>query len=46
MVFAGHSGLVRNLCFDGNRIVSASYDQTIRVWDIKYVSTNDPMIFN
>lgn len=31
----GHTDLVRTLNFDNDRIVSASYDQSIRVWDIK-----------
>lgn len=35
MVFEGHTGLVRNLRFDGDKVVSASYDRSIRVWDIK-----------
>lgn len=31
----GHEGLVRALDLDGDKIVSASYDKSIRVWDIK-----------
>jgi F-box and WD-40 domain protein 1/11 len=30
----GHTGLVRSLHFDKDKIVSGSYDQSIRVWDI------------
>ncbi|KAI8339290.1 WD40-repeat-containing domain protein [Blakeslea trispora] len=30
----GHTGLVRSLYFDKTKIVSGSYDQSIRVWDI------------
>ncbi len=35
MVLAGHAGGVASLAFspDGTRIVSASYDRTLRVWD-------------
>lgn len=31
----GHTDLVRTLHFNGDRIVSASYDLSIRVWDIR-----------
>lgn len=31
----GHTGLVRALHFDQDKIVSGSYDQSIRVWDIR-----------
>ncbi|KAJ7459975.1 hypothetical protein B0H11DRAFT_2242209 [Mycena galericulata] len=33
--FNGHTGGVRSVCFspDGGRIVSCSYDKTIRIWD-------------
>ena len=31
----GHTDLVRSLSIDQDRIVSAGYDQTIRVWNIK-----------
>jgi WD40 repeat protein len=34
-VLLGHTDLVRTLNFDQERIVSASYDQSIRVWDLK-----------
>lgn len=33
----GHTDLVRTLHFDEDKIVSASYDQSIRVWDLRYV---------
>ena len=39
-VLAGHSGLVRCVRFDLTRIVSGSYDNTIRVWDF---DTGDPL---
>ena len=31
----GHTALVRSLHFDKTKIVSGSYDQSIRVWDIQ-----------
>ncbi|WP_224312118.1 WD40 repeat domain-containing protein, partial [Trichormus variabilis] len=33
--FRGHEDLVRSVAFspDGERIVSGSYDETIRIWD-------------
>jgi WD40 repeat protein len=34
-ILLGHTDLVRTLNFDQERIVSASYDQSIRVWDLK-----------
>lgn len=33
-LYPGHTGLVRALHFDQTKIVSGSYDQSIRVWDI------------
>lgn len=33
--FVGHTGEVWAIAADGNRLVSGSADQTIRVWDIK-----------
>lgn len=33
-LIVGHTGLVRSLHFDKDEIVSGSYDQSIRVWDI------------
>lgn len=33
--YLGHQDLVRTVHFDEDRVVSASYDQSIRVWDIK-----------
>lgn len=35
MMMIGHTGLVRALHFDQDKIVSGSYDQSIRVWDIR-----------
>ena len=34
-LFTGHSGTVNSVCFspDGNRIVSGSDDQTVRIWN-------------
>ncbi|VDB96523.1 unnamed protein product [Peniophora sp. CBMAI 1063] len=36
-VLYGHTGVIRDLAFssDGKRIVSGSYDHTIRIWDAK-----------
>lgn len=34
----GHTDLVRTLKFDEDKMISASYDQSIRVWDIRYGS--------
>lgn len=34
MMYLGHTGLVRALHFDQDKVVSGSYDQSIRVWDI------------
>lgn len=31
----GHTDLVRTICFKEDRIVSASYDQSIRVWSLR-----------
>ena len=36
MVLCGHTGLVRALQFDDEKIVSSGYDQTVRVWSIRY----------
>lgn len=35
MTCEGHTDLVRALHFDDDRIVSGSYDQSVRVWDIR-----------
>jgi WD40 repeat protein len=34
-LFTGHIGGVKSVCFspDGNRIVSGSYDKTVRIWN-------------
>ena len=34
-LFTGHSGGVSSVCFsaDGTRIVSGSYDNTVRIWN-------------
>jgi WD40 repeat protein len=34
-LFTGHSNVVTSVCFsrDGTRIVSGSYDKTVRIWN-------------
>ena len=34
-LFTGHSEAVSSVCFstDGSRIVSGSYDETVRIWN-------------
>ncbi|MSU63876.1 MAG: hypothetical protein EXS31_16000 [Pedosphaera sp.] len=35
LTLKGHTGLVNGVAFgaDGNRLASASHDQTVKVWD-------------
>ncbi|KAJ3260635.1 hypothetical protein HK103_000245 [Boothiomyces macroporosus] len=33
--FVGHSHLVRSIQFDKRKLVSSSYDHTVKIWDIK-----------
>jgi WD40 repeat protein len=34
-VFQGHTEVVRTLQFDSEKIISGSYDGTVRVWSLK-----------
>jgi len=36
----GHTGEVWSIALDGDRLVSGSYDQTIRVWDLSKLKVN------
>jgi WD40 repeat protein len=37
----GHKGIITSLAVDGDRLVSGSSDQTIRVWNLKNILTYD-----
>jgi len=43
-----HSGYVMSVAFspDGTKIVSGSYDETIKVWDMVKWSRKDHLMFN
>ena len=43
-----HSGSIRSVAFspDGTKIVSGSYDKTIKVWDMVKWSRKDHLMFN
>ena len=43
-----HSGLIWSVAFspDGTKIVSGSYDMTIKVWDMVKWSRKDHLMFN
>jgi WD40 repeat protein len=43
-----HSGVVTSVAFspDGTKIVSGSFDQTIKVWDLVNWSRKDHLLFN
>ena len=38
LTLEGHSGTVRCLDLNGNRLVSGSTDRTIKVWDLSFAS--------
>ena len=42
LTLKGHSGFVSSVSFspDGKRIVSGSYDNTLKVWDISSLDTS------
>lgn len=42
--FVGHTGYVFYIAVDGDRLVSGSSDQTIRVWDLKGIKDIKPTI--
>ena len=43
-----HSSIITSVAFspDGTKIVSGSYDKTIKVWDMVNWSRNDHLMFN
>jgi WD40 repeat protein len=38
----GHNGEVLSIALDGNRLVSGSSDQTVRIWDLKEIENYTP----